>query len=61
MLPDVNAKGNSSSASRKAAIAELPFEQLSPENRQQVSTLLKSPSSIGGSPRWRASRSSPES
>ncbi len=43
-LPDVNAKGNSSSASRKAAIAELPLEQLSPESRQQVHTLLKSPS-----------------
>jgi hypothetical protein len=41
VLPDLNAKGTSSAAARKAAIAELPLEQLTPENRQKVSTLLK--------------------
>lgn len=41
-LPEVNAKGTSSSAARKGALAALPLEQLSPENRQKVNTLLKS-------------------
>lgn len=42
VLPDVNAKGTSSSAARKAAIAELPLDQLTPEHRHQVNSLLKS-------------------
>jgi len=41
-LPEVEAEGTSSSSARKAAIAALPLEQLTPENRQRVNTLLKS-------------------
>jgi hypothetical protein len=41
-LPDVNAKGTSSTTARKAAMADMPLEQLTPENRQKVSALLKS-------------------
>jgi hypothetical protein len=41
-LPDVEAEGTSSTAARKAAIAALPLEHLTPENRQRVNTLLKS-------------------
>jgi hypothetical protein len=41
-MPDVNAKGTSSSTARKAAIAALPLEKLSPENRQKVAAILKS-------------------
>ncbi|MGE5193681.1 MAG: hypothetical protein ACM3U2_14390 [Deltaproteobacteria bacterium] len=41
-LPELNAKGTSSATARKAAIAELPLEQLTPENRHKVSSLLKS-------------------
>jgi hypothetical protein len=40
--PDMNAKGTSSTAARKAAIAALPVERLSPENRQKVGAILKS-------------------
>jgi len=40
--PDVDVKGTSSSAVRKEAIAELPVEKLSAENRQRVETLIKS-------------------
>jgi hypothetical protein len=40
--PDVNAKGTSSTAARKAAIASLPLEKLSPENRHKVAAILKS-------------------
>jgi hypothetical protein len=39
---DVKAEGTSSSSARKAAIAALPLEQLSPENRLKVNSLLKS-------------------
>jgi hypothetical protein len=42
MLPDLEAKGSSDSQSRKAAIAALPLDQLTPENRQKVAGLLKS-------------------
>ena len=42
VLPEVNSKGTSSATARKAAIVELPLEQLTPENRQKVSSLLKS-------------------
>jgi hypothetical protein len=41
-LPEVNTKGTSSASARKAAIAELPLEQLTVENRQKVGSLLKS-------------------
>jgi hypothetical protein len=41
-LPDVEAEGTSATAARKAAIAALPLEHLTPENRQRVNTLLKS-------------------
>jgi hypothetical protein len=41
VLPEVNSKGTSSAAARKAATIELPLEQLTPENRQKVSSLLK--------------------
>lgn len=41
-LPDLDAKGASDSASKKAAIAAMPIEQLSQENRQMVAGLLKS-------------------
>jgi len=41
-LPEINTKGSSSMSARKAAIAELPLEQLTPENRQKVNALLKS-------------------
>src|SRR5262249_53884524 len=41
-LPEVNAKGTSSAAARKAALAALPFDQLAPEQRQKVNALLKS-------------------
>jgi hypothetical protein len=41
-MPDLEAKGASDSASRKAAIAAIPVDQLSPEHRQKVSSLLKS-------------------
>lgn len=40
--PEIDAKGSSSSAARKEAIAALPVEHLSPENRQKVETLIKS-------------------
>src|SRR5580765_4943144 len=39
---DLDAKGSSDSASRKTAIATMPLDQLSPENRQKVGGLLKS-------------------
>jgi hypothetical protein len=42
VLPEVNAKGTSSSTSRKAALAALPLDQLTPENRQKVNALTKS-------------------
>jgi len=41
-LPEVNARGTSSSTARKGALAALPLDHLSPENRQKVNTLLKS-------------------
>ncbi len=41
-LPELSAKGTSAATARKAAIAELPLEQLTPENRHKVSSLLKS-------------------
>lgn len=41
-LPDLDAKGASDSPSRKSAIAALPLDQLSHENRQKVAGLLKS-------------------
>lgn len=40
--PEVDAKGTSSSAARREAIADLPLEHLSPEKRQQVESLTKS-------------------
>lgn len=40
--PDVDVKGTSSSAARKEAIAALPVEKLSPENRQKVEAVVKS-------------------
>lgn len=40
--PEIEAKGTSSSAARKEAIAALPVEQLSAENRQKVEALVKS-------------------
>ncbi len=42
LSPDVNAKGTSSTAARKAAITSLPLEKLSPENRHKVTGILKS-------------------
>ncbi len=41
-LPELNAKGTSSTAARRAAIAELPLEHLTAENRHKVNSLLKS-------------------
>ncbi|HEY3969313.1 MAG TPA: hypothetical protein VGM05_32475 [Planctomycetaceae bacterium] len=41
-LPDLEAKGASDSTSRKAAIAAIPLDTLSAENRQKVAGLLKS-------------------
>jgi hypothetical protein len=39
---ELDAKGTSDTAARKAAIAALPLDQLSAENRQKVQTLTKS-------------------
>ena len=39
---ELDAKGTSESSARKAAIAALPVDQLSAENRQKVHTLVKS-------------------
>jgi len=39
---ELDAKGTSESSARKAAIAALPVEQLSAENRQKVEKLIKS-------------------
>ena len=39
---ELDAKGSSDSAARKAAIAALPLESLSAENRQKVQSLVKS-------------------
>jgi hypothetical protein len=39
---ELDAKGSSETSARKAAIAALPLDQLSAENRQKVQTLVKS-------------------
>lgn len=39
---ELEAKGTSESSARKAAVAALPLDQLSAENRQKVHTLIKS-------------------
>src|SRR5258708_31279202 len=39
---ELDAKGTSETAARKAAIAALPVDQLTVENRQRVHTLIKS-------------------
>ncbi|HLJ09833.1 MAG TPA: hypothetical protein VKU82_01520 [Planctomycetaceae bacterium] len=41
-LPQVDAKGTSSSSVRKTAIGAMPLDHLSAENRQRVQSLLKS-------------------
>ncbi|MBS0262155.1 MAG: hypothetical protein JSS02_09420 [Planctomycetes bacterium] len=42
LLPDLEARGASDAPSKKAALAAVPLDQLTPEHRQQVTTLLKS-------------------
>ena len=44
---ELDAKGTSESSARKAAIAALPVEQLTAENRQKVEKLIKS---VSGAP-----------
>jgi len=41
---EAESKGSSSSSAKKAALAALPLDQLTPENKQRVNTLLKSSS-----------------